>query len=79
MNVFVAGASGTIGIPLVRHLIAAGHHVTALTRSPDKREALQRLGASAVVADALDRDALMSVVAGARHPETLTVPPRYLA
>ena len=66
MNVFVAGASGTIGIPLVRHLVAAGHHVTALTRSPDKREALRRLGASAVVANALDRDALVSAVAGAR-------------
>jgi nucleoside-diphosphate-sugar epimerase len=64
MNVFVAGGSGTIGTPLVRALVDAGHQVTALTRSPAKREALQALGASAVVADALDRDALMAVVAG---------------
>ena len=67
MNVFVAGGSGTIGTPLVRALVDAGHQVTALTRSPAKREALQALGSSAVVADALDRDALMAVVAAA-HP-----------
>jgi nucleoside-diphosphate-sugar epimerase len=65
MNVFVAGASGTIGVPLVRALVAAGHHVTALTRSPGKREALLALGATAVVADALDRDALAAAVAAA--------------
>jgi nucleoside-diphosphate-sugar epimerase len=66
MNVFVAGASGTIGVPLVRALIDAGHQVTALTRSPGKRQTLQALGASPVVADALDRDALAAVVAAAR-------------
>ena len=30
MRVFVAGGSGTIGVPLVRALVAAGHQVTAL-------------------------------------------------
>jgi len=67
MNVFVAGASGTIGVPLVRALVAAGHHVTALTRSPGKRAALQTLGASPVIANALDRDALVGAVVAA-HP-----------
>lgn len=66
MNVFVAGGSGTIGTPLVRALVDAGHQVTALTRSLAKREALQALGASAVVADALDRQALVAAVAAAR-------------
>ena len=67
MNVFVAGASGTIGVPLVRALVAAGHHVTALTRSPGKREALQTLGASPVIANALDCDALVGAIVAA-HP-----------
>lgn len=67
MNVFVAGGTGTIGIPLVRALVGAGHHVTALTRSAGKRDAVQSLGASAAVADALDRDALAAAVAAA-HP-----------
>ncbi|HTI43456.1 MAG TPA: NAD(P)-dependent oxidoreductase [Vicinamibacterales bacterium] len=66
MKVFVAGASGTIGIPLVRALVDAGHHVVALTRSPGKRSALEALGASAVVADALDRDALVAAVSAAQ-------------
>ena len=66
MKVFVAGASGTIGIPLVRALVDAGHQVVALTRSPGKRSALEALGASAVVADALDRDALVATVSAAQ-------------
>jgi nucleoside-diphosphate-sugar epimerase len=67
MNVFVAGGSGTIGIPLVRALVIAGHQVTALTRSPAKGEMLEALGASVAVADALDRDGLVAAVTAA-HP-----------
>jgi nucleoside-diphosphate-sugar epimerase len=66
MKVFVAGASGTIGVPLTRALVAAGHDVTALTRSPDKQSMLSALGATPVVADALDADALRRVVVSAR-------------
>jgi nucleoside-diphosphate-sugar epimerase len=62
MRVFVAGASGTIGIPLVRALVAAGHQVTALTRSPGKQDELRRLGATPALADALDLEALSRVV-----------------
>lgn len=67
MNVFVAGGSGTIGIPLVRALVAARHQVTALTRSNVKRDELQALGASVAVADALNPKALIAVVEAA-HP-----------
>lgn len=66
MKVFVAGASGAIGVPLVRALVASGHEVTALTRSAGKLDALRALGATPVVADALDPDALRRVVAQAR-------------
>ena len=67
MNVFVAGGSGTIGVPLVRALAAAGHQVTALTRSGHKRDELRAAGASVAVADALNREALMAAVRDA-HP-----------
>jgi 2-alkyl-3-oxoalkanoate reductase len=67
MTVFVAGGSGTIGIPLVRALVAAGHQVTALTRSSSKQDELRALGASVAVADALNRDALAAAVRAA-HP-----------
>ena len=70
MNVFLAGGSGAIGVPLIRDLVAGGHQVTALTRTPRKQEELRALGASVAVADALDRDALAAAVAAAR-PETV--------
>jgi nucleoside-diphosphate-sugar epimerase len=66
MKVFVAGASGAIGIPLVRALIAARHEVTALTRTPDKAGMLRALGATPAVADALDAAALQRALLDAR-------------
>ena len=39
MNVFVAGGTGAIGVPLVRALVAAGHSVTALTRHQSRTRA----------------------------------------
>jgi 2-alkyl-3-oxoalkanoate reductase len=66
MNVFVAGGSGAIGLPLVRALVAGGHSVTALTRSSGRVAGLRQLGASVAVADALDREALIAAVEAAR-------------
>lgn len=62
MKVFVAGASGAVGKRLVPQLIAGGHDVVALTRSTEKAHGLRALGAEAVIADALDRAAVMQVV-----------------
>ena len=64
-TVFVAGGSGTIGVPLVRALVAAGHKVVATTLSPDKRELLWDLGATPVLVDALDAGALEHAVRAA--------------
>ena len=36
MRVFIAGATGVVGMPLVSALITAGHEVTGTTRSPGK-------------------------------------------
>jgi nucleoside-diphosphate-sugar epimerase len=66
MNVFIAGGSGAIGVPLVRALVAGGHQVTALTRSASKAPMLRALGAAPAIADALDADALRRVVVAAR-------------
>jgi 2-alkyl-3-oxoalkanoate reductase len=67
MNVFLAGGSGAIGVPLVRQLVAGGHQVTALTRSSANLEMLRKLGATPALADALDADAVRRVVVDA-HP-----------
>jgi len=67
MNVFVAGGTGAMWIPLVRALVAAGHSVTALTRHQSKTPQLRALGATPVVADALDRSGLRAALEAA-HP-----------
>jgi nucleoside-diphosphate-sugar epimerase len=67
MNVFVAGGSGAIGIPLIRLLVANGHQVTASTRSAEKAAQLRELGATPAIVDALDADALRRAVVAA-HP-----------
>ncbi len=66
VRVFVAGASGALGVPLVRQLVAQGHQVTGLTRHAAKRTLLEGLGAEAVVANALDPDALRAAVVAAQ-------------
>lgn len=62
MRVFLAGASGVIGKPLIPALVGAGHQVTAMTRSPGKTEALRAAGADPLVCDALDIPALRDAV-----------------
>ncbi|MDQ4090478.1 MAG: NAD(P)-dependent oxidoreductase [Actinomycetota bacterium] len=66
MRVFVAGATGAIGKRLVPMLVAGGHDVVAMTRSASKVDDLRSAGAVPVVADALDREAVLEAVAGAR-------------
>lgn len=66
MNVFVAGGSGAIGVPLVRALVAAGHQVTSSTRSQANAAMLKSLGATPAIVDALDADALTRAVVAAR-------------
>ncbi len=70
MRVFVAGATGAIGRPLVPRLLAAGHEVVGMTRSQERAAALRAAGADAVVVDAFDAAALSDAVAAAR-PEVV--------
>jgi uncharacterized protein YbjT (DUF2867 family) len=58
VRVFVAGATGAIGRPLVRLLLEAGHEVAGMTRDPAKAASLP----NAVVCDAYDAAALRSAV-----------------
>jgi nucleoside-diphosphate-sugar epimerase len=65
MRVFVAGATGALGRHLVPGLIEAGHEVTATTRTQGKVGQLRAAGASPVVVDGLDRDAVIAAVRAA--------------
>jgi 2-alkyl-3-oxoalkanoate reductase len=66
MRIFVAGATGAVGRALVPALVAAGHSVTGMTRSPEKAGAIRRAGAEPVVADGLNARAVRAAVISAR-------------
>jgi nucleoside-diphosphate-sugar epimerase len=66
MKIFVAGATGAVGRPLVAALIAAGHSVVGLTRTAGKAEILRKIGAEPVIADGLDATAVRAAVGSAR-------------
>ena len=70
MKVFVAGATGALGRRLVPMLVANGHTVVGTTRAPGKADALRAAGATPVVLDALDRDAVIDAV-GRAEPEVV--------
>jgi nucleoside-diphosphate-sugar epimerase len=70
MKILVAGATGALGRLLVPRLVARGHAVTGMTRSSPKVDMIRATGAAAVVADALDADAVADAVA-AGEPEVI--------
>lgn len=70
MKVFVAGGGGAVGKRLVPLLVEAGHEVAALTRSPAREPDLLAASATRMVADGLDRDAVIAAVRDA-EPEVV--------
>lgn len=61
MKVLIAGATGAIGKPLLRHLDSAGHNLFALVRSP-KAGALEAKDADEIVGDALNAASVLEAV-----------------
>ncbi len=70
MKVLVAGAAGAMGHQLLPKLTAGGHEVVGMTRSATKAETVRALGASPVIADALDPEQVARAVAEA-EPEAI--------
>jgi nucleoside-diphosphate-sugar epimerase len=60
MRVFIAGASGAIGRPLIPMLIQRGHDVIGTTRG--NPEAVRALGAAPMIMDGLDPRSVASAV-----------------
>jgi nucleoside-diphosphate-sugar epimerase len=71
MKIFVAGATGTLGRPVVRTLLAHGHDVVGMTRTAEGARRIEGAGAKAVIADALDGDRLRSAVARTRPEQVV--------
>jgi nucleoside-diphosphate-sugar epimerase len=66
MRIFVAGATGAVGRPLVPALIAAGHSVVGLARTVAKAETIKRMGAEPVIGDGLDAEAVRAALTSTR-------------
>ena len=64
MKVLLAGATGVLGGPLTAALRSAGHEVIALSRTGKGISRLDSEGVQSVVADVLDRDAVLRAVDG---------------
>lgn len=62
MKIFVTGATGVLGRPVVRRLVAAGHTVRGLSRSPANAALLRQLGAEPVAADLFDAASLRAAL-----------------
>ncbi|HEV7492412.1 NAD(P)-dependent oxidoreductase [Baekduia sp.] len=70
MRVFLAGAAGAVGHPLVARLLAEGHTVVGTTRDEARARTLRAQGAEAAVLDAFDAAALRAAVLAA-EPEVV--------
>jgi nucleoside-diphosphate-sugar epimerase len=65
VKVAVTGATGVIGSAVVPHLVAAGHDVVGLARTPAKARELTDQGARACHTALLDHDGLVAMFEGA--------------
>ena len=79
MKIFVAGGTGAIGRPLIAELLAKGHDVAVLTRSPEKAQALAEQGIEPAIADVFNAEAVKAAVGRVKPDvviEQLTALPR---
>ncbi len=70
MRVFVAGASGAIGEPLIAELIRRGHSVVGMTTSEVRARNLEHQGAEPLIMNALDATAVEDALRRSR-PEVV--------
>jgi nucleoside-diphosphate-sugar epimerase len=66
MKIFVAGASGAIGLPLIDCLLYDGHDVIGITRSEQKARIICSKGAKAMHLDIMDHEAVMAALQSLR-------------
>lgn len=65
MRIFIAGATGAIGLPLTRALCTLGHNVTGMTRAGARIARLRELGAAVSFVDALNPEAVAHAIEAA--------------
>ncbi|MBF6294711.1 NAD-dependent epimerase/dehydratase family protein [Nocardia farcinica] len=73
MHVFVTGASGFIGRAVVAELLASGHEVTGLARSPESASVVTGLGARVHRGHLDDLDSIRAGARGSNRAERAAV------
>jgi nucleoside-diphosphate-sugar epimerase len=79
MKIFVAGGTGAIGRPTLDQLLARGHNVVAMTRTPERAQSLAAQGIEPAIADVFDAESVKAAVIRAQPEvviEQLTALPR---
>ena len=76
MNIVLTGSLGHVGRPLTQELVRQGHAVTVISSTPDKRAAIEALGAAAAIGSVQDADFLTKAFAGAEAVFVM-VPPNF--
>ncbi|RYY59109.1 MAG: NAD-dependent dehydratase, partial [Chitinophagaceae bacterium] len=76
MKFVITGSTGHISKPLTDQLVKAGHDVTVVSSSPDRKAAIEALGAKAAIGSVEDAAFLTKTFAGADAVYTM-VPPNY--
>lgn len=64
MRVFMTGATGVIGRRVIPFLIAGGHRVTGIARTPARRQQIERAGAVTADVNLFDADSVRRALAG---------------
>ena len=67
MKIFISGATGFIGIQLVKRLLKEGHEVHALYRSESKADLIRLPGVALFRGDILDSESLDEAMEGCRE------------
>ncbi len=62
MRIFLAGATGVIGVRLLPRMLAEGHAVAAMTRTADKVGGLHQAGITPILCDVFDQRSLLAAV-----------------
>jgi len=78
MNITITGSLGNISQPLATQLIAKGHHVTVISRNPEKAAAITQLNAIPAIGSIEDADFLLRTFKNA-DAVYIMIPPNFQA